>query len=144
HPTDFSELSRSVLQAALARAKEMDARLILLHVHEPQEVAEGEFGMLPPAPEPSDEEIFANLKSLIRGDEGVQIDEGVVHGQPAEEIVRVASERRCDLVMLASHGHEGFLSRLFHANIAEAVKKHAACQVIALTKAEVADPVIAK
>jgi nucleotide-binding universal stress UspA family protein len=143
HPTDFSELSNKVLQAALARAKADGARLILLNVHEPQETIEGEFGMPPPAPEPSDEELLANLKSLVSGAEGVQVDALVVRGQAANEIVRVAKERRCDLIMLASHGHTGVLARLFHASVADAVKKHAGCEVIALTQAELADAAVA-
>lgn len=142
HPTDFSELSKKVLGAALARAKATNARLIVLNVREPQEVIEGEFGMLPPEPEASDESVFADLQSSLPENAGVEIQTMIAHGVVAEEILRVAEERRCDLIMLASHGHPGFFSQLFHANVAEHVKKGAPCPVLAMTDAEFAESVM--
>ena len=143
HPTDFSDLSRKVLAAALVRAKAHDAGLLLLHVCEPQEVIEGEFGMPPPESEPADELVFADLQSLLPVNTDVEVEMMVVHGVVADEILRVANDRHCDLIMLASHGHDGFFSRLFHANIAEQVKDKAPCQVLALTEQDVAEPAIA-
>ena len=141
HPTDFSELSTKVLQAALARAEAAGARLIILNVREPQEVVEGEFGMPAPEPEPSDEAVLSDLESLVPADTKVPVEAMLAFGVVNEEIVRVANERHCDLIMLASHGREGFFSRLFHANVAEHVKKDAGCQVIAMTEAESSEPV---
>jgi nucleotide-binding universal stress UspA family protein len=143
HPTDFSDLSKKVLAAALARAKARDAGLILLHVCEPQEVIEGEFGMLPPDAEPSDEVVFADLQSLLPANPDVEVEMMVAHGLVADEILRVANDRHCELIMLASHGHDGFFSRLFHANIAEQVKNQAPCQALALTEQDVAETAIA-
>ncbi len=140
HPTDFSDLSKKVLRAALARAKGTGARLIVLHVREPQETIEGEFGMPPPEPEPPDEAVFADLESLLPDHSGVPVETMIAFGVVAEEILCVANDRECDLIMLASHGHDGFFSRLFHANIAEHVKKNAPCEVLALTEEQIAEP----
>lgn len=142
HPTDFSELSRRVLQLALTRTEVVGAHLILLHVRQPQETVEGEFGMPPPEPEPSDEKILADMEALIPANSAVEIEVMLARGMIAEEIIRVARERHCDLIMMGSHGHDGFFSRLFHANVAEQVKQQASCPVMALTDADVTEPAI--
>lgn len=142
HPTDFSELSRKVLRSALARAQALGARLIILHVREPQEVIEGEFGMPPPEPEPSDAEVFARLSALLPVNAPVVVDTMIAHGVVAEQILRVAQEQHCDLIMLASHGHTGFFSRLFHANIAEQVKRDAKCPVLAMAEEDMREPAL--
>jgi len=142
HPTDFSELSKKVLQMAQTRAEVIGGRLILLHVRQPQEVIEGEFGMPPPEPEPTDERLLADLESLVPENCLASVEVILARGMVAEEIVRVAKERQCDLVMMASHGHDGFFSRLFHANVADQVKQNSSCPVIALTDADVAEPAI--
>lgn len=136
HPTDFSELSKKVLQAALARIDAEGGRLILLHVREPQEVVEGEFGMIPPEPEPPDEKVLADLEALAPPNHAADIEVVLARGMVAEEITRVAWDRHCDLIMMASHGHDGFFSRLLHANIAEQVARQATCEVVALTEQE--------
>ena len=92
HPTDFSDASLHALDVAYALAQEHGARLILLHVQEPQEVIEGEFGMIPPEPQPADETILAALDQLLSDSPSIQMDCMVAHGVVAEEIVRVARE----------------------------------------------------
>lgn len=143
HPTDFSELSKKVLRRVLAAAKGSAAQVIVLHVREPQEIIEGEFGMPLPEPEPADEMIFADLQALVPAEAGVKAEAMLAHGVVAEEIVRVAVARHCDLIMLASHGHTGFLSRLFHTNISQQIKRDAPCPVIALTAEAIAEPGLA-
>ena len=143
HPTDFSPLSEKVLQAALARATALGARLIILHVHVPQETIEGEFGMPPPEPEPSDEEILAAMQALLPENVTVPVEFMIARGMAAEEIVRAAEKTKCDMIMLANHERQGFLERWFHGNIIEQVKKNAPCWAVAMTAADVTEPVVA-
>jgi nucleotide-binding universal stress UspA family protein len=142
HPTDFSELSKKILQLAQTRAEVVGGRLILLHIRQPQEVIEGEFGMPPPEPEPSDEQLLADLESLVPPNCAASVEVILSRGTIADEIVRIAKERQCDLIMMASHGHDGFFSRLFHTNVAEQVKQQAPCPVMAITEADVREPAI--
>jgi nucleotide-binding universal stress UspA family protein len=107
-----------------------------LHVREPQEVVEGEFGMIPPEPEPPDEKVLADLEALVPPNHSADVEVVLALGMVAEEIIRVATDRHCDLIMMASHGHDGFFSRLLHANVAEQVTHHAPCEVVALTEEE--------
>jgi nucleotide-binding universal stress UspA family protein len=52
-----------------------------------------------------------------------------VHGEAASEIVRVAKERKVDLIVIASHGRTG-LGRILFGSTAEAVVRHATCPVL--------------
>jgi nucleotide-binding universal stress UspA family protein len=142
HPTDFSELSKKILQLAQTRAEVVGGRLILLHIRQPQEVIEGEFGMPPPEPEPSDEQLLADLEALVPSNCAASVEVILSRGTIADEIIRIAKERQCDLIMMASHGHDGFFSRLFHTNVAELVKQQAPCPVMAITEADVREPAI--
>ena len=53
----------------------------------------------------------------------------VVHGEAASEIVRVAEERKVDLIVIASHGRTG-LGRILFGSTAESVVRHAPCPVL--------------
>ena len=60
---------------------------------------------------------------------GLDVEELIVHGEAAAEIVRVAKEREIDLVVLSSHGRTG-LGRILFGSTAEAVVRHAFCPVL--------------
>jgi universal stress protein A len=132
--TDFSELAANAFHAAHALARAHNARLILLYVRQPQETVEGEFGMPPPEPEPSDEEVLDRLGRMLAGS-SIQGETLVVPGRPVEVIVEVAKQRKCDLIVLGSHGRRG-LSRLLHGSVADSVTRHAPCPVMALRSSQ--------
>jgi hypothetical protein len=50
-------------------------------------------------------------------------------GDPAEEILRVAEETKCDLIMIGTHGRTG-LGRLLMGSVAEQVVRKAHCPVL--------------
>ena len=56
-------------------------------------------------------------------------------GMPAEEIVRVADEFRCDLIVMGTHGRTG-LRRLLMGNTAESVLPEASCPVMIVKASE--------
>jgi nucleotide-binding universal stress UspA family protein len=58
-----------------------------------------------------------------------EVEELIVHGEAATEIVRVAKERAVDLIVIASHGRTG-LGRMIFGSTAEAVVRHARCPVL--------------
>ncbi len=71
------------------------------------------------------------LPRLVECDEcaGLEVEELIVHGEAASEIVRVAKEREVDLVVISSHGRTG-LGRMLFGSTAEAVVRHASCPVL--------------
>jgi nucleotide-binding universal stress UspA family protein len=135
HPTDFSELSANAFHAAHALARDHGARLLLLYVKQPQETVEGEFGTMPPEPEPSDDELLARLEDLLPEDSPVEAEAMVTVGVPAEAIVRVAKDTHCDVIVMGTHGRRG-LGRLFHSNVADHVTRRAPCPVMALRSSQ--------
>jgi nucleotide-binding universal stress UspA family protein len=52
-------------------------------------------------------------------------------GIPAEEIVKVASDRGCDLIVMGTHGRTG-VGRLLLGSVAEEVMRKAPCPVLTL------------
>ena len=60
---------------------------------------------------------------------GLDVEELIVHGEAAAEIVRVAKEQKVDLVIISSHGRTG-LGRILFGSTAEAVVRHAPCPVL--------------
>jgi nucleotide-binding universal stress UspA family protein len=60
---------------------------------------------------------------------GLELEELIVHGEAASEIVRVAKERKVDLIVISSHGRTG-LGRILFGSTAEAVVRHAPCPVL--------------
>ncbi len=60
---------------------------------------------------------------------GLSVEEVIVHGDAAAEIVRVANEREVDLIVISSHGRAG-LGRILFGSTAEAVVRHASCPVL--------------
>jgi len=51
------------------------------------------------------------------------------HGVPADEIVRIANDRKVDLIVIATRGHTGF-KHLFLGSTAERVLRHVHCPVL--------------
>jgi nucleotide-binding universal stress UspA family protein len=139
-PTDFSDLAINAFHAAHALALAHKARLILLYVEEPQEVVEGEFGAIPPEPEPSDEGMFARLRGLLPEGSPVQADTLVARGPAVASIIEAAKRTHSDLIVMGTHGRKG-LSRLFHRSLADAVTRQAPCPVMALRSSQTEEDV---
>ena len=136
HATDFSDLAANAFHAAYALARAHDARLILLYVKQPQETIQGEFGLMPPEPEMSDEDILDRLGEQFPEDSPIQVERLVGHGKAADAIVQVAKEKHCDLIVLGTHGRMGPLARLFYVNVADRVTHLAPCPVLALRSSQ--------
>jgi len=69
---------------------------------------------------------------------GLEVEELIVHGEAASEIVRVAKERKVDLIVVSSHGRTG-LGRILFGSTAEAVVRHASCPVLVVKPSQEAE-----
>jgi len=127
-PTDFSECSQAAFRIAASLARDYGARLIVLHVYPPpldhsEEVARR-------APDDNYEDsLWKSLEAIQAEDLKYDIDYQLVEGDAADEIVRVATERPCDLIVMGTHGRMG-LERVLLGSVAEKVIRHAACPVL--------------
>jgi len=124
HPTDLSEDSMAAFRVAcgLARA---GTRLIVLHVIE-ESLA-------------SSEGYLATLNNRLvefeAPDPGVTLEVHFEEGHAAVEILRMAENLRCDLIVLGSHGRTG-LRRLLTGSVAEAVLRRSHCSVLVVKCAD--------
>ncbi|HYN84720.1 MAG TPA: universal stress protein [Pyrinomonadaceae bacterium] len=136
-PTDFSECAAHAVAAAAGLARLTGARLVCLHVVEPVVPAVGWTPVAEPLPLADVgahlEETAARELPLFAhraaGDEGLEVEEVIAHGEAASEIVRVARERGADLIVISSHGRTG-LGRILFGSTAESVVRHAHCPVL--------------
>jgi len=62
-------------------------------------------------------------------DEGALIRTRLEEGAPAEKIVAVATEERCDVIILGAKKQKGWLGRLFGDHVIENVIRTAPCPV---------------
>ncbi|PHR99765.1 MAG: universal stress protein UspA [Blastopirellula sp.] len=127
-PTDFSHCGDAALQMATVLAKESGATLIIAHVEEPPSAyAGGEmyYGML----DPSIEQLQKLLHEIKPTDESVSCQYELVTGDPAQAIIRMATDEKVDLIVMGTHGRTGFLHLLI-GSTAEAIVRRAPCPVL--------------
>lgn len=135
-PTDFSDCGNYALSYAASLARRFGASVICVHVIEPMVPTVGYSGMTEPLPiadisDQLEDSAERELPKLAECEEcaGLEIEEVIVHGEAAAEIVRVAKERKVDLIVVSSHGRKG-LGRILFGSTAEAVVRHAPCPVL--------------
>lgn len=130
-PTDFSELSLDALAYAENIAEMTGAKLTLINVVQPVAL---------PVPLTTlaienDRLIEATDKKLndLAAEHGItrkMLDRVVVsQGPPWNEILRTARDLKCDLIVIATHGHTG-VAHAFLGSTAERVIRHADCPVL--------------
>lgn len=124
-PVDFSELSRHALDHAAVLARSYEAQITVLHVFNvPQPVVPvsgiaGDVPVIPPVrPEDVVEEVRRFCGSLTVAGNALEIV--ATAGTPAKEIVRYADHMSADLLVMGTHGREGF-ERLVLGSVTEKV-----------------------
>ncbi len=127
-PTDFSHTGDAALELATSLARDMDAKLLIVHVEEPP-MAYGGGEMYYGMPEPAKDDLLRMLGEVTHNDPRVAFERRLVTGAPADAIVRLAESEHVDLVVMGTHGRTGLL-RLLMGSVAEAVVRRAPCPVV--------------
>ncbi len=140
-PTDGSPLAQRAVPHALALAKAVGAKVTALVVEHSFNVYDVRESMLYAMPEQ-----FAAYDKLIKQHarkvldkvaqaakaKGVQCSTlQVVHDQPYLAIVNTAKKRRCDLIVMASHGRSG-IAGLVLGSVTTKVLAHTKLPVLVL------------
>jgi universal stress protein A len=125
-PTDFSDHARAALHLASAIARSSGAQVLLIHV-DPPPLVHGE------VVDRRTPDYRANLRQLIDQvrlpDAAVSVDRILLEGVPADEIVGLATDRSCDLIVMGTHGRGGLMHAVL-GSIAEQVIRTAPCPVL--------------
>ncbi len=134
-PVDFSDVTSRVAEAASSMATAFQARIILLHVEEP----EPDFVGFEAGPQPvrvvvaqemkSFHQQLDALKSLMSQGGTRDVTAFHVQGPSVEKIVQESATHGADLIVIGSHGH-GALYHLLVGSVATGVLKSAACPVL--------------
>ncbi len=136
-PTDFSELSVGAINYAVLLAEAFASRLHLLHVVDqayqywmamgPETVPAG------PMPEELIETASKQMEDFasLYVPEKLQVSSEVVSGPPFLEIIRVAKEKKSDLIVIGTHGR-GALSQVLLGSVAEKVVRKSPCPVLSV------------
>jgi nucleotide-binding universal stress UspA family protein len=100
-PTDLTDESRQALDLALSLASPADARIILLHVIERiPNLDDRELRTFYDQLERDSRSRLHTLAGSAHRPGNVEIEQSVLFGRRAEEIVRTAEDSDCDLVIL--------------------------------------------
>src|SRR5262245_28422953 len=105
-PTDFSTLSDAALRHATALARDMGAKLIIIHVEEPP-AAYGTGEMYYGIPDPDMPALNKMLEAVVPSDPAVPYEQRMITGDPASEIVSFAEQEKADLIVMGTHGRTG-------------------------------------
>lgn len=136
-PTDFSEDSDLAFRMALSIAVKYQARIFLLHVISStvqRSLADYSLDQSIVDRVLNESIVFSNekLQEVIDKNQqsgNIKVIPDVRKGQPYEEILKEASERKIDLIVIASHGKTG-LQKYFIGSVTERVMKEAKCPVL--------------
>ena len=130
-PIDYSDASAGALRYAAAVAEHFVARLIVLSVEDPLLTTAMDLGTGAHWTADVSEREMAKFVSRVFGEDtaalGIEYDVAV--GKPPVEILRVARERSCDLVVMSSHGLTG-ARKFFFGSTTERVLRETSVPVL--------------
>ena len=141
-PIDFSESSLQALRYAVSIAEEADARLTVLHVltHDDEAIdapdaVEYEGMTVADYRDRREQDVRAKLEAVLPNDvrEYCTVEPLVIEGKPWREILRVAAERRSELIVIGVQGR-GAVDLLFFGSNTQHVVREATCPVLTLRR----------
>ena len=121
-PLDGSRFSEEALRHALDIAKKSGSEIILTHVVER------------PALESVGKKILEQGNQKVAA-QGVKCEVKILHGNPAERIIKLSAEDKCDLIVIGSRGLTG-IKRFFIGSVSGRVSRYAECPVLIVKKEE--------
>jgi nucleotide-binding universal stress UspA family protein len=131
-PIDYSNASAGALRYAAAIAEHFVTRLIVLTVEDPLLAAAMDLGTGAHWSRETSERDIANFVADTFGDDASALamcEYDVAVGKPPVEILRVARERSCDLIVMSSNGLTG-ARKLFFGSTTERVLRETTVPVL--------------
>jgi nucleotide-binding universal stress UspA family protein len=140
YPTDFSPAAEAAFDAAQRLARDSQALLLIVHVHDsatqptpgtvvpPVTMGGVEYSEMA---EKATERAREELQKVIPADPEIRFEHRLLHGVSSERIVELAEEAQADLIVMGTHGRGG-LKRLLMGSVAELVVRNASCPVLTL------------
>ncbi|HYG49642.1 MAG TPA: universal stress protein [Flavobacteriales bacterium] len=134
-PTDFSDIATNSMNYALEWARHENAKVVLLHIFNEIFVMPGVLE------EVTAQQIIANqdaararlqeIYTEILEEKKVACEQLALFGTPVDTILEVAEEKQVDLIIMGTHGANGFLERLLGSTTTKVIEQ-AQCPVMAI------------
>ena len=137
-PIDFSDGTKPVIAEAIALARAMSARLVLLNVLQPMPASASEFGFaeatakIAAAAVGNADRRLAHIQEQLR-DAGITVSTFHAIGVSGATIVARARELSADYIVIGSHGHGAFYD-LIVGSTTSRVLKEATCPVLVIPR----------
>lgn len=134
-PTDFSAFSGTAFDLGTALARDLRAKISVLHVLKPPVYPFGDRQTFLPGAAITEETRKAVVKQMRAMSEkaGGRVSVQVVQGSPPERICEYARREQVDLIIISTHGRSG-LSHVLIGSVAERVVRHAECPVLVVPR----------
>ena len=126
-----SEADEVILEHIKPLAKLTGARLLLLHVADGWVARNYDRFALAESEEMREDRAYLAARAAELRAEGFTVDYLLALGEPADELIKVATERGVDLVAMSTHGHR-FISDLLHGSTADKVRHQVDVPVLLL------------
>lgn len=132
-PVDHSQAAEHAVEQAAAVGASVGARLTLLHVVPPLQMAfpDGTTALLTEL-RPQDEQqirVWMDEYRRVAEQRGVTTELAIVTGRPDDAIVAHAATSGVDLIVMATHGYAG-MKHLLLGSVTERVLRQASCPVL--------------
>ena len=130
-PVENRESDRTILRHIRALARLAGSKLILVHVADGWVARNFEEFKLQESEEMKlDRQYLAEIQTELRG-EGFEVSSVLVLGDPATEIIKLATAEPVDLIAMTTHGHRG-VSDLLYGSTADKVRHSVEVPVLLL------------
>jgi nucleotide-binding universal stress UspA family protein len=133
-PTDFTSYAQEALDYALKLAKQLDARVCIVHAYL-MPVAGWEGAWAFPGDVITQLEADSRAKldaTLKKARETLPSTTATFYdGDPRDGVLKAALDLKADLIVMGTHGRRG-LSRAIMGSVTEFVLRHASCPVLAV------------
>ena len=120
-PLENSWADEAILQHIKPLARLMGSRLILVHVADGVVARNQEQLNLDDSEEIRGDRRYLEERRAGLAGEGFEVSARLACGDPADQIVSVAAEERCDLIAMATHGHR-IIKDVVLGSVASAVR----------------------
>jgi nucleotide-binding universal stress UspA family protein len=134
-PIDFSRFSEATFDLGAALARDLQAKISLLHVLKPPVYPFGDRQTFLPGAAISKEMrkgVGKHMRAMCEK-AGVRASVQVLKGSPAPTICEYAHCQNVDLIIISTHGRSG-LSHVLIGSVAERVVRHAECPVLVVPR----------
>jgi len=120
-PLEHSATDQAILAHIRGLAKMMESRLVLIHVADGFAARNQKSLDLAESEEMRDDREYLDQCQDELRHEGFDVDSILACGEPAQEIVKAATERQCDLIAMSTHGHR-LIKDIVLGSVAESVR----------------------